>query len=643
MFKLLDSIYASVIVIMFGLILFILNKFGVINYEVLFSNQILYFLIYAVFVYLINAELIVNKHRMPIISREVLSIFYVLELAVSMFLVLITQNQILSFISLGVSILTFTAIATYRYWGKEKDYVLVEDKSISGIAKIWKLSMSYRTLVVVTIFALFLAVRFYIVNKYSGSYLDEYLHIFTGRFFFDDTYHQIYTSMLPYDRGMYVSLFSALLSRLFGNHIEIQKLIPIIIGSLNFFLLYNLSKKLLKTSWLRFVLLITYSFAPLVVFNDTYIRTYVFYELFAYIAIFLSLKIVESYELKKWKAFIVNIVFTAVYLLMLVLSQEVEVLLFAVFMGIMIGLYLVINSNEILHFPFVEKFKIKKLYFIFAVIILFVVLLRFININKYIDTFLYGQLVHGGGSAEKYTTLFFIELIFITSLFINTGFSLLLSQFDKTKKVIILSIFLLFIIHQVITPDFRNLRGIFYFMPLFFLGALSIYEVLGIKNMFLNILFSILFIITPVLSAPKYINIGPTIPREIDYFPFKEFYSVVKKECAGSVIISAMHSNFISNYYDVKPNYILYLRMDFLNEDVRYYNTDNNYFQSEDDVPVLTNLEVSQNIIKNNKVCVLLTTEFRHTGQYLSGNEYDTLFVGMNETQVQSLKLLKNF
>ncbi len=484
---------------------------------------------------------------------------------------------------------------------------------------------------------LFLATRLYILITYQGSYLDEYLHIFTGVSWVNQAFGEIYKG-IEYYRGIYLTALSAVSFLIFDFSFYAQKGIPLLFSIINFILFISFSKKYITNKWMHILSICAYAITPILIFNATYMRTYIFFETFAYISFFLVNRTIRYYEEKNWQMLSAFAVSTVIFIAFIFFTRDVESMLFLLIIAFGGLFYILFTAATQIKFDFLAKLPLKH-WHILAIILL---ALPFLNVTKYLDLFLNGQLTHGDGGVQKFLQFFFVDNLLITVYFLVLW---IVTLFEKNieRKIFFAVIASLFIFHNIITPDYRTLRGIFYFFPFFIIGAFTVIEKLYSSRFILMVCIGIVLAVSPLFSARQYFINGPGIPKEIDYYPFKKYYETVKFECKDRKILSMMHSNYISNFHGVKPYAIIYLRQEQLAIDERYYKGDTgNYFQSVDNVPVLSSYIDVENLLKNEKVCLLLTTDFRHTGLYITGNDYSALFGNLTTTPVQSLRILKN-
>jgi hypothetical protein len=105
----------------------------------------------------------------------------------------------------------------------------------------WKFSIP-----LVLIIIIFIGIKIGMPLIYAGSYIDEYNHIFSGIEFFKTGHFAELRLDNQYVRGLPVSVIGGLFMVLFGKTIFIAKMVPAIIGIINFFLLYLIAKRVIK-------------------------------------------------------------------------------------------------------------------------------------------------------------------------------------------------------------------------------------------------------------------------------------------------------------------------------------------------------------------------------------------------------------
>ena len=144
---------------------------------------------------------------------------------------------------------------------------------------------------VILVSVMFVLSRLLVPIIFNGSNIDEYWHITSGISIYDSAkYAYFYNDGGPYDRGLLMSLWVGFWMAVFGKSLLVAKLAPVSIGIFCYFLFLYLTIKLIDKRRFQILLLLLYTLSPLSIFNHTYIRMYVVYELF------LLILLVEFYD-----------------------------------------------------------------------------------------------------------------------------------------------------------------------------------------------------------------------------------------------------------------------------------------------------------------------------------------------------------
>ncbi|MEK6915652.1 MAG: hypothetical protein AABW89_03890 [Nanoarchaeota archaeon] len=459
---------------------------------------------------------------------------------------------------------------------------------------------------------LFLAIRIFIVLFYGVSFLDEYLHIFTGIELIKTGHLSLFEVGTPYYRGFYVSFLSAIVYFAFGNNLLFFKFIPITIGLLNFFLLKKVVNKLDLKKSTAILLLLIYSIFPLTLFNHTYLRMFVFYETFALLIILLFIK----FELNKFNIFILSII--SIFLL---ITKELSTIIF-------LGLILFYLTNYLI----VKLKKLDNSFFIFSLVSTFV-FLKVVKLPSIID---------GRGSYLRLTQLFIDHLPILTILFFVSIF-IIFKDKDFNKRTVMQGIFLLGWVFLVLPEEYMVLRGIFYYVSLLLIMAFYSLNHIKLSNLFyriivISILLQVLFTLSFVFNSEGY-----KIKGEIDYFHYSKFYADVYSECQNRVKLFAIHSPYISRFYGVEEDYIIDLREELLTQNNKFVKDLNgDYLFLFGNKSVISNIDKLNEIVKNNKICLITAKELRHTAPYILKDDFNNLAHNLTREDFKSLILYKN-
>ncbi len=393
-------------------------------------------------------------------------------------------------------------------------------------------------LAVVLVSVLFILIRLLMPIKFDGSYIDEYWHITSGISIFESgKYAYFYNDGKAYARGGLMSLWVGLWVSLFGKSILVAKLAPISISIINYFIFLYLTIKLISKRRFQLLLLLLYTLSPWVIFNHFYIRFYIVNELFLLSLLLLGYKLYSAIRDVTWtrvSLFLSLILFLNIISLVAIYDQSGYMLFLA--SGVMLaGLFIfefntepktklklfnVISGNILL------STKTYRTTVVFAVAALGIIVL---DAGSKIEFLLNGTIEYPSLSGYKYSWLFWEKNGVITAFFVlavatfwwkSTGF----------ERIILPVAGFLFLTHFAANDDLQIVRGILYFMPLYYLTA-----VIGVSKLFaiLNlrgpaewlwyVVISSLFLVSTVTNVKKEFYWGPMLTSEIHILNMQGF------------------------------------------------------------------------------------------------------------------------
>lgn len=378
---------------------------------------------------------------------------------------------------------------------------------------------------VILMAAIFTTIRIGMPFVFSGSYIDETIHLFSGlEFFKTGHFSQLYYG-IPYTRGAYVSFFAGLIMIIFGKTVFVAKFLPATIGIVNFFILFYISKKFIHDKLSIILVLILYTFIPWFIFDHFYIRMYVFYEFFI-----LSLTALFGLILNNKKMFVYCGITFIILVITSFLSHDDAQYLILLYSSSFI-FYLIFFKIKIIGFKY-------KLAFIISC---FVALFFYIGGISLLKTILGGTATYTSSVNLKYYQLFFRTNLLFTVFFIISSVFLFFRRIDVYVKIILFSSFMLFCIHLASSLDLQLTRTIIYFLTIFYLvSCLSISFLFKIyKNFLVKFIIVLMVILGIVGNYPTNFLRSPGIPSEVNYKDYQ------------------LASDFIKNSYD--PNNLILL------------------------------------------------------------------------------------
>lgn len=499
-----------------------------------------------------------------------------------------------------------------RSW-KEKSYFLTIIKIVLSpfvwVARIpysfikwmykegWSFSIPF-----VVIAAAFIAIKIGMILTYNGSYLDEYYHLLSGVEIFKQGHLATFTTDGAYLRGFFTSLLTGLFLRVFGQSILIAKIVPAMLGILNFILLYLISKKVLPNRKYILLLLSIYTLNPWVIFNHFYIRFYVFYEFFLLSSILLFFKLIDAIKNKKRVLGYLSLIFLVNILNLL--SNDLE-------MYLILLVNLLFSGYVLLSYTPIRKFLLeKKIKYLLWGLLIALAIFSFFVFNGPIKV---NQLVGGASGLNPQQTSTFDGFFFSLNIFFTVFLFLSIIAVKKIRSVegvLIVCAILLFFIHLVSGNDLQLIRVIFYFLPVYFL--ISIYSIS--KASFSKMFFILVLIFTIFAiynNYPTNFFNAPYVPSEIRYMD-NGVYTDATHLCSDHIILVASRPG-IAIFYGISPTYYINTNYEIPswlnNPESKYasYNpTKNQFVEVYSKIPVLTNLSEVTNIYNSNsKVCYI--------------------------------------
>ncbi len=442
---------------------------------------------------------------------------------------------------------------------------------------------------------LFIIVKIYMVLRYTGSYIDEYYHIFSGIDLFTKGNLSTFIPGDIYTRGVYVSFFVGLFFKFFGSKLFVAKLVPAFIGLISYFLLAIIGKRLnLKKSTILLILLV-YSVSPWVILNQFYIRMYAFYELFILLSINLIISLDKKLSEQKIKSSLLYLGSIIIFvMLMAFLSQDNVFYLLAILISLpVLGVYFKYLKNN-------HKNILKIIFLLLGFIIILAIFLSVSNkvVNDKIIAFFSGSPDNGFNvNLIGYFNFIFISNSVFTILILSSTVERIRSlKIYGLKIENILFFFLIFFlaVHLLISKSLQFLRVFIYIMPLFYLFSLQSIDNLKKYKVFIIII--LLIFIT--LNFPKGFFETPQIPNEGVYLG-SDVYSKVILLCNNSTVITSQDPA-VMNFFGVRTDYLL---RDIISNspNIYYNNKTNSYVEFYSNISVITNVSTLNKIIINAK------------------------------------------
>ncbi len=419
----------------------------------------------------------------------------------------------------------------------------------------WAFSIAFIILAII-----FISIKIAMPIVYTGSYIDEYNHILSGVEFFENGHFaEIYYGSY-YDRGAYVSFLVGLFMFLFGKTIFVAKMLPAIIGVINFFLLYKIGRFVLDKKSYVLLLLLLFTVFPWSLFNHFYIRFFVFYEFFILLFTLLFILVIRNIDNLRKVLFYSFLILMSYIILYFFSNDEGMYLILIYTLFFLIYIYFfemqkIPLKNTYLQF-FLKDYKLKLFIFISILILFF----YYYNILNLIERFLSGTVTFSSDSSFKYDNLFFIQNLFFSLFFLISIIFIIFSKIKIYSRLIIFSSLFLFLMHIYSSLDLQMARTIMYFLPLFFLVTLISIRFISFNKNILLLLIILLLSLNIYNTYPKDFFDYPYMPTEItykDYYEASDYLKNLIKDENYSILTNMPHIYKFYNKYNINKIYML--------------------------------------------------------------------------------------
>ena len=422
-------------------------------------------------------------------------------------------------------------------------------------------------LAIILISIVFISIRLAMPIKFDGSYIDEYLHITNGISLFESgKYAYFYDDGLPYQRGTLMSLWVGFWMFLFGKSILVAKLAPISIGIINYFLYLYLSVRLLDKRRFQILSLLLFTLSPWCIFNHFYIRMFVEYELFLLILLVFGYKLYDAIRETNGKRIALFLSLIIVLnILNLIANSDTGKYFLPIASAVMLASLFIYEFNAAPNRTWGLPDAIAGNTLVStashrAVVVIVIAALAFIVLDagKKFEFLMNASLTWTSEPARKYPWLFWEKNGVITAFFLVAVASFWRNS-RGFEKIILPVAGALFLIHIVSSEDLQIIRGVLYFMPLYYLTAvIGLSKARYPSEWLWYVVISSLFLIGTVTNVPRSYYWGPEITSEIHYIEYARLYDSVRKNCHGNLIIeSAPSTPYIARFHGVNVDYAL--------------------------------------------------------------------------------------
>ena len=428
-------------------------------------------------------------------------------------------------------------------------------------------------LFIVFVSLVFILIRLLMPIKFDGSYIDEYWHITSGISLIETgDYAYLYNHGRGYDRGTLMSLWVGLWVTLFGKSILVAKLAPVSIAIINYVLFLYLTTRLVAKRRFQILLLALYTLSPWVIFNHFYIRFYITNELFLLILLVLGYQLYEALRDNNWKRVLqfLSMVILLDILSMVAIRDQSEYMLMLASGVMLAGLFIyefnpdVKHENRLTSVVFRNVLLSNEVYRAFIVLVVTIIGSIVLDVSSKLDFLLHGSIGYSSISSYKYDW-FFWEINSLITVFFVFGVITFWWKSSGYERIILPVAGTLFLVHYVSSEDLQIVRGILYFMPLYYLAA-----VLGLSKLFSLVkssepvqwlsytVIACAFLLLSVTNVSRGFYWGPKVTSEISYNEYARVYDAVNNNCQGKLIVEATPlSPFIAEFYGVDVDYAL--------------------------------------------------------------------------------------
>lgn len=472
-------------------------------------------------------------------------------------------------------------------------------------------------LTIILVSVLFVLIRLAVPIIFDGSYIDEYWHITSGVSLFESTdYAYFYNHGRPYDRGLLMSLWVGFWMALFGKSLLVAKLAPVSFGIINYFLFLYLSIKLIDKRRFQILLLLLYTLSPWSIFNHSYIRMYVVYELFLLIIMVLGYKMYNAMRDGNQKNVALLLSLVAVLNVVnqitntdpgkYILPIASAVMLASLFIyefnsepNRIRGLFSMVSGSILLS---------TRIYRTVVVIIIAALAFMLLDAGSMIEYLMNAQLTYPSSPGKKYIWLFW-EKNGIVTIFFVLAVATFWQNNNGFEKVILPVAGVVFLIHILSSADLQIIRGVMYFFPLYYIVAvIGVSKVRYPSDWTWYIVIGSTFLIATITNVQKSYIRWPRVTSEIHYIEYAKLYDSVIENCRDNLIVEATPSTpFIAKFYGVKVDYALSTVENAEKDKLYLYDANTGKFKTVwGALPVIT--DINDLKLLNRDVCLIVRT-----------------------------------
>ena len=440
---------------------------------------------------------------------------------------------------------------------------------------------------------MFLAPRLWLILGTSGSFIDEYWHLASAVDLIDHGQFGTLYSSGPYKRGAFVSLWLASWITIFGKSVDGAKISVLVFGLASYALLIAIAWRELERRTVFFVFACMLAFSPWLIFNHTYIRTYVFYEFATVLCVFLAYlycRKVESWNFKQrpyMPLVLIGCLAVGMALFGFDTGAYAPLMIMSGFFGFLFVFhpaFFTTPDHHLVRAALASPYRRLLWLVLVASILVWTLDLwpKFLGL-------LVGDWEHGAAREHNYRVFLFEDNAVASTLFGITVLSIPWTQ-RPFLRALAVSVAVAFGIHLITAESAQVLRGIFYVLPLYYFLALVAldrmrFQVIGpaIAGFALAIAYSM------VDQMPKEFFHRPSVPG-IYYIDYQAAYDFSKQQCKGKTIIDASPGVHVSQYYDVFPTQVLIYEDSSELKNKMYVERNGRYYTYRSSIPVIHSL-----------------------------------------------------
>lgn len=413
-----------------------------------------------------------------------------------------------------------------------------------------------------TIALLFLALRVLPVAS-GGSFIDEYLHLFSGQSILAGDGPARFYRGEHYLRGLHMSLWSGAWMAALGPKLWVARLAPLSLACVGLWLMYRIAWRALATAVARLTALGLYALGPLVVFNHFYIRMYVVYEVALLGMLLGAMRAGDALRTGKPRvAFRPLLAATCTGATLALTSHDPGVAMPLLGAALALAYLFVVelgpasSDGDDTPPPWYARPRAKL-----ALLLAGGALAAWLfDPARQLGYLLSAELYFTSAEDLKYVALFLHERPLTTLLFAG-GVGWAAARGDGAQRMLCLVGFGLLGVHLVSSEDLQLRRGIAYLMPIYYLiAALSIDRIAlapsGVRALTLPL--ALLALGGTAASLPAGFFRAPGIPSEVSYIDYGALYGAVRRQCAGHLVVDASPSPHIGGFYGVRPDYVVF-------------------------------------------------------------------------------------